>query len=280
VLIDILTGDAPQEQAEEREAKRCAFKAQWCAENGYQYVVLTDELLADPFGLEDLLARPSPSQARRSRRPSPAGGHPEATGPSRPGRPPAAGDTPEAASDSSTSPEAPKTEAPAPARRRGSPPRAPRRSRAAPSQDARPRGGAARCSGPGREPHRHHRARRGPPPAPGRPLGDATPVPYNLVRLEQLGDQIPAVATPTQRQFLVRFAGVPTEQYVTVQVIPATLVAYVDGSPTPVTPTVDVDRNGNFTLPGRAGRSSRSPTAGSTSATATSTGSSTRRAAG
>lgn len=76
--------------------------------------------------------------------------------------------------------------------------------------------------------------------------GDAT---YNVVRLEELSDQIPADATPTQRQFLLRFESVPFQEYVTVFAVPGSLAAYLDGSATPASPSADVDRNGNFTLP-------------------------------
>lgn len=83
----------------------------------------------------------------------------------------------------------------------------------------------------------------------GYPVGDAVPVPFNLVRLEALTDQIPAeAATPTQTVFQVRYDLVPTQQHMTVEAVPGTLTAYVDGSWTPTAPTVDVDRNGNFTL--------------------------------
>lgn len=78
--------------------------------------------------------------------------------------------------------------------------------------------------------------------------GDATPTPYNVVRMEDLTDQVPAAATPTQRTFMVRFTGVPTEAYVTCFVIPGTLAAYLDGSVVPGTVTSDVNANGNFTL--------------------------------
>lgn len=83
----------------------------------------------------------------------------------------------------------------------------------------------------------------------GVPSQDTTPVAFNTVRLEDLSDQIPAATTPVQTQFLVRFADVPTARYMQANVVPATLVAYVDGSAIPTHPTVDVDTNGNFTLP-------------------------------
>jgi hypothetical protein len=70
-----------------------------------------------------------------------------------------------------------------------------------------------------------------------------------MVRLEDLSDQIPAQATPTQTTFQARFADVPTARYMNAQVCPATLVAFVDGSWTPTAPSADVDQNGNFTLP-------------------------------
>jgi hypothetical protein len=73
--------------------------------------------------------------------------------------------------------------------------------------------------------------------------------PFNMVRLEPLTDQIPATATPTQTVFQVRYDLVPTQEHMTVTAIPNTLTAFVDGSWAPTTPTLDVDRNGNFTLP-------------------------------
>ena len=82
----------------------------------------------------------------------------------------------------------------------------------------------------------------------GVPLLDAAPVPYNMVRLESLSDQILAAATPTQTTFQCRYADVPTQRYMNAQVVPGTLVAYVDGSWTPATITQDVDQNGNFVL--------------------------------
>lgn len=85
----------------------------------------------------------------------------------------------------------------------------------------------------------------------GVPVLDASPVPFNMVRLEDLSDQIPTPqpATPTQRVFQCRYADVPTQQYMNCQVTPGTLVAFVDGSWAPTVPTLDVDQNGNFTLP-------------------------------
>jgi hypothetical protein len=70
-----------------------------------------------------------------------------------------------------------------------------------------------------------------------------------MVRLEELTDQIPAAATPTQTVFQARYVDVPTQQYMNVQVVAGTLVAYVDGSWVPTVPIADVDQNGNFTLP-------------------------------
>jgi hypothetical protein len=81
----------------------------------------------------------------------------------------------------------------------------------------------------------------------GKASGDAAA--FAVVRREPLTDQIPNVATPTLTTFLIRFSQVPTEEYVTVYAIPGTLVAYLDGNPTPIAPTSDVDANGNFTLP-------------------------------
>lgn len=85
----------------------------------------------------------------------------------------------------------------------------------------------------------------------GVPLLDANPVPYNMVRLEELTDQLgtPPPATPTQTVFQVRYADVPTVRYMNAQVCPGTLVAYVDGSWAATLPTVDVNSDGNFTLP-------------------------------
>lgn len=81
----------------------------------------------------------------------------------------------------------------------------------------------------------------------GMPELDATPVPFEQVRLESLSDQItPGVP---QTVFQTRFQNVPLGQFVTVQAIPDTLVAYIDGSWAPTLPSVDVDQNGNFTLP-------------------------------
>ncbi len=82
----------------------------------------------------------------------------------------------------------------------------------------------------------------------GMPALDANPTPFEMVRLEDLSDQIVQQATPASTQFQLRFQNVPLEQYATVYAVPGTLVAYVDGW-TPTPPTVDVDRNGNFTLP-------------------------------
>lgn len=79
---------------------------------------------------------------------------------------------------------------------------------------------------------------------------DATPVPYKMVRLEDLTDQV----STGQTTFQVRFTGVPTEAYVTCYVIPGSLVAYVDGSPAPTSPKTDVDRNGNFVLSAAPGQ--------------------------
>ncbi len=83
----------------------------------------------------------------------------------------------------------------------------------------------------------------------GVPTLDTVPVPFNMVRLEELTDQIGAVATPVQTVFQVRYTDVVTQQYMNAQVVPGTLVAYVDNAWTPTSPTVDVNVNGNFTLP-------------------------------
>lgn len=88
-----------------------------------------------------------------------------------------------------------------------------------------------------------HRIRDGQP-------SDA-PQPFEMVRLEELTDQIgvPPPATPVQTLFQLRYTDTPTGQYMTVQAVPGSLVAYVDGAWTPTHPTLDVDQNGNFTLP-------------------------------
>lgn len=70
-----------------------------------------------------------------------------------------------------------------------------------------------------------------------------------MARLEDLSEQVMQQSTPTGKQFQVRFAGVPTQNLVAAFVVPSTLVAFVDGQPAPVTPTVDVDSSGLFTLP-------------------------------
>lgn len=76
---------------------------------------------------------------------------------------------------------------------------------------------------------------------------------FGLVRQEQLTQQIPAAATPTQTQFYVTFSSVPLGKNVTVQAVPGTIAAYRDGGTTPDTVangavTADIDQNGNFTL--------------------------------
>src|ERR1700729_464486 len=83
----------------------------------------------------------------------------------------------------------------------------------------------------------------------GLPALDATPVPFNMVRLEPLTDQIGMAATPTQTVFQARYDLVPTQEHMTVTAVPGTLVAFIDGSWAPTSPSVDVDQNGNFTLP-------------------------------
>jgi len=70
----------------------------------------------------------------------------------------------------------------------------------------------------------------------------------SITRLEDLSDQVMSQATPTGVEFQVRFAAHPTQGYVSVFVVPGSLVAFVDGNPAPITPTVDVDANGVFTL--------------------------------
>jgi hypothetical protein len=69
-----------------------------------------------------------------------------------------------------------------------------------------------------------------------------------VARLEDLSDQVMAQATPTGLKFQVRFAGIPTQNFVSAFVVPDSLVAFVDASASPVTPAVDVDVNGVFTL--------------------------------
>lgn len=81
----------------------------------------------------------------------------------------------------------------------------------------------------------------------GLPELDATPVPFEMVRLESLSDQV--TTGVSQTVFQLRFQNVPLEQFATVNAIPGTLVAFIDNSWVPTYPTVDVDQNGNFTLP-------------------------------
>lgn len=81
----------------------------------------------------------------------------------------------------------------------------------------------------------------------GVPTQDTVPVPFNMVRLEDLSDQIPLVS-PSQVIFQVRYQDVPTQRYMNAQVVPGTLVAYIDGSWIASTLAVDVNVNGNFTL--------------------------------
>lgn len=83
----------------------------------------------------------------------------------------------------------------------------------------------------------------------GLPALDADPMPFSMVRLESLTDQIGTPATPVLQVFQCRYEGVPTQDFISVQVIPGTLAAYVDGSWTAAVPLTDVDQNGNFTLP-------------------------------
>lgn len=75
-------------------------------------------------------------------------------------------------------------------------------------------------------------------------------VPYGLVRQEQLTDQIGTGGGITT--FYVRWQNVPLGKNVTVQAVPATIAAYVDGGTIPKTfgtgVTSDIDQNGNFTL--------------------------------
>lgn len=71
----------------------------------------------------------------------------------------------------------------------------------------------------------------------------------SIARLEDLSDQVMQQATPTATRFQVRFTAVPTQNFVACFVVPGSLVAFVDANPAPVTPSVDVDSNGVFTLP-------------------------------
>lgn len=77
---------------------------------------------------------------------------------------------------------------------------------------------------------------------------DAEGTCWNLVRLEDLTDQLGAAATPTRTIFMVRFTQNPLAGQVSVYGVPGSLRAYVDGSAAPVLPAVDIDQNGNFTL--------------------------------
>lgn len=78
--------------------------------------------------------------------------------------------------------------------------------------------------------------------------------PYGLVRQEQLTQQIPATSPSTQTTFMVLYGPVPLgKNDSSVQPVPATIAAYIDGSTTPATTsnggvTADIDMNGNFTL--------------------------------
>jgi hypothetical protein len=71
----------------------------------------------------------------------------------------------------------------------------------------------------------------------------------SLARLEDLSDQVMQQTTPTGTQFQVRFSAVPTQNYVATFVMPDTLVAFADGNPGAIIPTIDVDSRGLFTLP-------------------------------
>lgn len=70
-----------------------------------------------------------------------------------------------------------------------------------------------------------------------------------VTRLEDLSDQVMQQATPTATEFQIRFAAHPTQGFVSVFVVPGSLVAFVDENPAPVIPTVDVDSNAVFELP-------------------------------
>jgi hypothetical protein len=77
--------------------------------------------------------------------------------------------------------------------------------------------------------------------------------PFGLVRQEQVTQQIPAQATPTQTEFYVTFSSVPLGKNITVYAVPATIAAYRDSATTPDTianskVTQDIDQNGNFVL--------------------------------
>ena len=71
----------------------------------------------------------------------------------------------------------------------------------------------------------------------------------SLARFEELSDQVMQQATPTAVRFQVRFSATPTQNYVSAFVVPNTLIAFVDSNPAPVTPSVDVNSSGIFTLP-------------------------------
>ncbi|HZV74598.1 MAG TPA: hypothetical protein VFF79_12845 [Conexibacter sp.] len=79
LLIDVLDGDSEVERRGQRKAKRCAFKAQWCADHGHRYVALTDvhdvELIAAQLRPAPALtpsSEPKPAVARRGRPPKAA----------------------------------------------------------------------------------------------------------------------------------------------------------------------------------------------------------------
>lgn len=88
-------------------------------------------------------------------------------------------------------------------------------------------------------------------------IGDGQPSyatsPFGLVRSESLTQQIPDVVSPTETTFYVLWSSIPLGKNVTVQAIPGTIAAYVDGATIPLTVAnsgivSDVDVNGNFTL--------------------------------
>jgi hypothetical protein len=55
VLVDILEDASPEQVREERERKRCDFKAAWCAEHGWRYLALTATDAQDAQTVRELL---------------------------------------------------------------------------------------------------------------------------------------------------------------------------------------------------------------------------------
>lgn len=76
---------------------------------------------------------------------------------------------------------------------------------------------------------------------------------FGMVRQEQLTQQIPAAATPTQTTFYVLWSQIPLGKNMPPSAVPGTIAAYRDGSTVPDTiangkVTADIDANGSFTL--------------------------------